>query len=447
MRIPKSLEALVEDGVIEEVIRPLMSGKEAQIYMVVAEGYYCAAKIYKEAQNRSFKNKADYTEGRKVRNSRDQRAIAKGTKYGKKKDEDTWKVTEVEMIYRLRDAGVRVPEPYVYIDGVLVMELVVDPNDSPAPRLGELQFSPQDAKEIYDHLIHETARMLCAGVVHGDLSEFNVLLAADGPVIIDFPQAVNAASNQNARSLLIRDVNNLHRFVQRWVPGARRLPYAEEMWSLYENNRLTPETRLTGNFKGSSGPVDTRAVLGLIADANRDEMRRRSAEGRSTAGIDARTGNGTTPGGASTPARRREYIVEKPAPRGRPQSGPQNGRRNAGGRPRDGAAGPESGWGGQGGRRTSGGGRGPGPDRGRSDGSRSSSTQRSHKPQGKSVMPKRGDHVQASSYVSPEARKTNVKKLTPRGDGSSHRGTSSEGGSNARVSGGGRRSRRPRRRR
>ena len=396
MRIPKSLEALADHGVIQEVVRPLMSGKEAQIFLVVSEDHYCAAKIYKDAQNRSFKNKADYIEGRKVRNSRDQRAMEKGTKYGKDKDEDTWKATEVEMIYRLREAGVRVPEPFVYIDGVLVMELVVDEYDNPAPRLGDLEFSPTSATEIYQHLIHETARMLCAGIVHGDLSDFNVLLASDGPVIIDFPQAVNAASNQNARSLLLRDVNNLHRFLQRWVPGARRLPYAEEMWSLYESNSLTPETRLTGKYKGSNGPVDTRAVLSLIGDANRDEVRRREALGKSAAGISAPT--------QSVPARRREYVVEKPAPRPRPQQD----------RPRSGSPAPRPPRHAE---------HGPGqrqPDRGPGGPRRPVPGKRPGPP----TMPKRGDAVQASTYVSPEARKAKVKALTPR-DGSN--GTRSGG--------------------
>lgn len=404
MRIPKSLETLADHGVIQEVLRPLMSGKEAQIYLVVSEDHYCAAKIYKDAQNRSFKNKADYTEGRKVRNSRDQRAIEKGTKYGKDKDEDTWKATEVEMIYRLRDAGIRVPEPFVYIDGVLLMELVVDADDNPAPRLGDLEFSPTEATEIYQHLIQETARMLCAGVVHGDLSDFNVLLAADGPVIIDFPQAVNAASNQGARSLLLRDVNNLHRFLQRWVPGARRLPYAEEMWALYESNRLTPDTRLTGKYKGSSGPVDTRAVLSLIGDANRDEMRRRQVQGKSTAGITSDSATSTP----SVPARRREYVVEKPAPRARssqdrPLPNRPRDERPGQGRPsqdrpfqaRQGNAAPAR------------------SERGRNDPRRPVPGKRP----GQSSMPKRGDGVQVSTYVSPEARKAKVKALTPR-DGS-----------------------------
>src|SRR5690606_37013131 len=209
--------------------------------------------------------------------------------------------TEVDMIYRMHAAGVRVPAPIIYMDGVLVMELVCDDQGNPAPRLGDLEFSPQEATRIYNHLITEVIRMLCADIVHGDLSEFNVLLGESGPVVIDFPQSVSAAGNRNARTLLIRDVDNLHRFLARWVPGSRRRPYAEEMWALYENNELTPDTQLTGRFQTSRGPVDTRAVLELIGDANRDEARRRQATGQPTLGL--------APESSQPVARRREVIV------------------------------------------------------------------------------------------------------------------------------------------
>lgn len=415
MRFPKSLETLADHGVIEEVLRPLMSGKEAQIFLVVAEGEVCAAKIYKDAQIRSFKNRADYVEGRKVRNSRDQRAITKGTKYGKSRDEDAWRSTEVEMIYRLRAANIRVPEPKVFIDGVLLMELVQDHDGHPAPRLGDLQFSPQEAQQIYHMLLSQVVRMLCAGVVHGDLSDFNVLLAWDGPVIIDFPQSVNAAGNQNARALLLRDVANLHRFAARFIPGFRRRPYAEEMWSLYESNLLTPETELTGSFRTSTGPVDTRAVLDLIDDANRDEERRR--------------GRILQDEKATSPApRRREVIVTPSRPRpplggGSRQSGPggshahggaltpRGPHRNSDGAPQ-GSRGPDprsrlhdnrpahSGPGGGDSRRD-----------GRPLQSRGGPQNESRKP-----GPKRGAAATASVYVSPEARKTKTLALTPKNE-------------------------------
>jgi RIO kinase 1 len=285
MRIPESLSSLLDDGILQDVIRPLMSGKEAQVYLVVSEGEERVAKVYKEAQNRTFKNRAEYTEGRKTRNSRDQRAMAKRSKHGRQQDEAAWRSTEVDMIYRLRHAGVRVPTPYHFIDGVLVMELVKGPQNLPAPRLGDLAFSAEEAKALFAQLIKEVVRMLCAGVVHGDLSDFNVLMDAQGPVIIDFPQAVEAAGNQNARKLLLRDVANLQNFVNRFAPTLPALPYAQEMWALYESGDLTPTTELTGHYAPSNKAADTDAVLSSIDDAQFDERRRREARGLSTRGM------------------------------------------------------------------------------------------------------------------------------------------------------------------
>jgi RIO kinase 1 len=215
LHIPDALAPLFDVGLIERVVRPLMSGKEAQVYLVVSHGELRVAKVYKEAHVRSFKNRAEYTEGRKTRNSRDQRAIANRSKHGRAQDEAAWKSTEVDMIHRLHAGGVRVPIPHAYIDGVLIMECVVDPEGNPAPRLGDLSFAPDEAQRMYDRVMRETARMLAAGVVHGDLSDFNVLVSGDVPVVIDFPQSVDTASNTNARRLLLRDVENLHRFLAR----------------------------------------------------------------------------------------------------------------------------------------------------------------------------------------------------------------------------------------
>jgi RIO kinase 1 len=306
MRIPEGLEPLLDYGVLDDVLRPLMSGKEAQVYLVVSGGKVCVAKVYKAAQNRSFKNRAEYTEGRATRNSRDQRAMGKRSKHGRAQDEAAWRSTEVDMIHRLYAAGVRVPIPHHYVEGVLLMELVCDREGNPAPRLGDLHFTPEQAKLLYDRLIVEVQRMLCAGVVHGDLSDFNVLVSGDGPVIIDFPQSVDTARNPNARKLLVRDVENLHNFLRRWVPNARRLPFAEEMWELHEQNILTPETRLEGRVssrRSSSAGASADSVLSLIRDANEDERKRRAALG--------------IKGGAALPS---ELEADEPAPAPAPVS-------------------------------------------------------------------------------------------------------------------------------
>jgi RIO kinase 1 len=284
MRIPDSLVSLADEGIIEEVLRPLMSGKEAQIYLLRSGGEQRVAKVYKTSQERSFRQRAEYTEGRKVRNTRDQRAMTKRTRHGRDQDEAAWRAAEVDMIYRLHAAGVRVPTPYQFIDGVLIMELISDEEGNPAPRLGDVDLDRESALQIYDQLLREVVRMLCAGVVHGDLSDFNVLMAPDGPVIIDFPQAVNASSNANARKLLLRDVDNLHRFLLRFVPERRPLPYAEEMWQLYQRGELTPDVRLSGRYRAAENRVNTDSVLGLIADAERDERRRRGNLGISLRG-------------------------------------------------------------------------------------------------------------------------------------------------------------------
>ena len=279
MRAPPGLASLLEDGLIEAVLRPLQSGKEAQVYLVRCGGEVRIAKIYKAAEQRNFKNRSAYQEGRGTRNTRDQRAMKRRSSYGRSRDEEAWQSTEVEMIHRLRAAGVRVPEPFVFADGVLIMELVQSADGAPAPRLGDLRVSAEDAVAIHDALLRDVVRMLCAGVVHGDLSEFNVLVDDDGPVIIDLPQAVDASSNQNARNLLLRDVENLQRFVTRWVPGRKRANYAAEMWALYEVNELEPDTELTGVHEGSKNQADTDALLGLIADAEEDETMRRLQRG------------------------------------------------------------------------------------------------------------------------------------------------------------------------
>jgi RIO kinase 1 len=279
MRLPRPLMGLIEDGIIDEVLRPLQSGKEAQVFLVMVNGEVRVAKVYKETTNRSFKHRAEYTEGRKVRNSRDQRAIEKRTKFGRGVIENEWSQCEVDMLQRLHDAGVRVPEMYDFVDNVLVMELIKDAKGNPAPRLVDLMFSPKDAEALLKILVQEVVRMLCAGVVHGDLSDFNILMSADGPVIIDLPQAIDTSQNRNARKLLLRDVSNLKHFFARYSRNLLRLKYGPEMWDLYEKGKLEPNTVLTGVFHVSKKKVDSEAILREIQAAAREEAARQESVG------------------------------------------------------------------------------------------------------------------------------------------------------------------------
>lgn len=234
MKTPRRLEPLIEDGLIDEVVRPLMSGKEASVYVVRCGDSLRCAKVYKEANKRSFRQAAEYQEGRKVRNSRQARAMAKGSKYGRREQEEAWQNAEVAALFRLAGAGVRVPKPYDFLDGVLLMELVADADGDAAPRLNDVTLEPDEARRHHAFLIRQIVAMLCAGLVHGDLSEFNVLLGPDGPVIIDLPQAVDAAGNNHAFSMLERDVGNMAAYFGRFAPELRQTRYAKEMWALYE---------------------------------------------------------------------------------------------------------------------------------------------------------------------------------------------------------------------
>ena len=279
MRIPERLVPLFEEGIIDEVVRPLMSGKEAQIYLVVSEGELRVAKVYKEANQRSFKHRADYTEGRRTRNTRDQRAMNRRSKHGRAKVEAAWRNAEADYIYRLQAAGVRVPQPYAFVEGVLVMELVEDVDGSPAPRLVDLQLEPDEAEEIFFIVLQQAQLMLCAGVVHGDLSDFNVLVGRDGPVLIDFPQAVDSAHNRNARRLLIRDINNLVSFLARFADKLRGRRYGEEMWDLYERGMLGPDTELTGNYCPPESEDKTDLLLEELRALELEHQARREALG------------------------------------------------------------------------------------------------------------------------------------------------------------------------
>ena len=275
MKAPPRLQALVEEGLIDTVVRQLMSGKEAMVYVVRCGDETRCAKIYKEATQRSFRQAVDYTENRKVKNTRQARAMAKGTKFGRQAAEAAWQSAEVDALYRLAAAGVRVPRPFNFLEGVLLMELVTDEHGDAAPRLNDVEFTPEQARRHHATLLVEVVRMLGAGVVHGDLSEFNVLLAGDGPVIIDLPQAVDAAGNNHAKRMLLRDVANLRDFFGKFAPELLQTHYGPEIWQLFQRGTLSPESPLTGRFRADEGPVDMGGVLREIGDARDEEAARR----------------------------------------------------------------------------------------------------------------------------------------------------------------------------
>ena len=285
MKAPPRLQSLVEEGLIDSVVRQLMSGKEAMVFVVRCGDETRCAKIYKEATHRSFRQAVDSTENRKVKNSRSARAMAKGSKFGRQEQEAAWQSAEVDALYRLAAAGVRVPQPYNFFDGVLLMELVTDAHGDAAPRLNDVAFTAEQALQHHATLIAEVVRMLCAGVVHGDLSEFNILLAhtpglgdapgLDEPVIIDLPQAVDAAGNNHAQRMLLRDVGNLRDFFGQFAPALLKTDYGPEIWSLYQAGLLSNDTQLTGHFERSKADVDMTAVLREIDDARADDAARR----------------------------------------------------------------------------------------------------------------------------------------------------------------------------
>jgi RIO kinase 1 len=274
MKTPARLASLLEDGLIDEVLRQLMSGKEATVYVVRCGEEVRCAKVYKEANKRSFRQSVDYTEGRRVKNSRQGRAMAKGSKFGRESQEAAWQSAEVDALYQLADAGVSVPVPYNFYEGVLLMELVVDADGHAAPRLNDISLTAEQARLHHQGLIQEVVRMLCAGIVHGDLSEFNILMSERGPVIIDLPQAVDAAANNNAREMLERDVNNLKDYFGHFAPDLLSSEYAKEMWALYARGDLKPDTLLTGRFHVSHKAVDLKGVMREIEDTQKTEAAR-----------------------------------------------------------------------------------------------------------------------------------------------------------------------------
>ncbi len=274
MKTPKRLQPLLEDGLLDEVIYQLMSGKEASVYVVRCGAHLRCAKVYKEANQRSFKKASQYQEGRKVRNSRRARAMSKGSKFGRNEQEQIWQTAEVDALYRLANAGVRVPEPFGCVDGVLLMELITDAEGDVAPRLGDVEMSAEQAIEDHGVVMQYIIRMLCAGLVHGDLSEFNVLVDEMGPVIIDLPQAVDAAGNNHAERMLARDVNKITDYYALYAPELKNTQYAKEIWALYENGDLEADTPLTGSFAEDETTADVDTVLQEIKAAWEEEQAR-----------------------------------------------------------------------------------------------------------------------------------------------------------------------------
>ena len=275
MKVPKRLTPLVEDGLIDEILSQLMSGKEAQVYVVRCGAEIRCAKVYKAANQRSFKQAVQYQEGRKVKNSRQARAMGKRSRYGQRESEQAWVSAEVDALYSLAAAGVRVPTPYGFVDGVLLMELITDDDGIAAPRLNDLTLTSTQAREYHQRIIAEIVRMLCAGLVHGDLSPFNVLVDKEGPVIIDLPQAVNAAGNNSAGTMLERDVDNMAIYFGRFAPALLKTDYGKEIWGLYESGELLPDTPLSGKFERSTVDADVAEVLQVIDDAREQEAERR----------------------------------------------------------------------------------------------------------------------------------------------------------------------------
>jgi RIO kinase 1 len=275
MKTPPRLQPLITEGLVDEVIRQLMSGKEATVYMVRCGEEIRCAKVYKDLKQRSFRKNASYQEGRKTKNSRQARAMEKGSRYGRQMQEEAWQSAEVDALYRLAAAGVCVPQPYICHEGVLLMDLVTDADGHPAPRLNDIELTTEQALEFHARLLNQVVRMLCAGIIHGDLSEYNILVGSDGPVIIDLPQAVDAYGNSNASSMLERDVANLASYFSQFAPELATSDYGKEIWRLYQAGSLTPESELTGRIEVDNRIADVGAVLEEVKLALQEEERRR----------------------------------------------------------------------------------------------------------------------------------------------------------------------------
>lgn len=274
MKTPERIQPLVDDGLVDEVIRPLMSGKEADVFAVRCGDEIRCAKVYKEAGKRGFKHAVQYREGRKERNSRRARAMEKGSRFGREQQEQAWQRTEVDALRRLTRAGVRVPQPFGCYEGVLLMELITDHSGNEAPRLGDVSLSAEQARTDHAVMMRYVTRMLCAGLVHGDLSEFNVLMDEQGPVIIDLPQVIDAAANNNAQRFFARDVDNITASYALYAPELADTRYAGEIWSLFEAGELQPESELTGVYRERTGLADVDALLDELEAVEIEELER-----------------------------------------------------------------------------------------------------------------------------------------------------------------------------
>ena len=236
------LDLLLSEGILDEVLGRLKSGKEAEVFRVVYRGQVVAAKVYKDRIQRSFQHNVAYKEGRKVRNSRTQRAIDKGSRFGRDEAEDAWKSSEAGTLQLLHRQGVRVPTPVLFYEGVLLMELVLDADGDTAPRLIEAAIEPEQASAIYRDLRGQIIKVLCCDLIHGDLSPYNVLLGTAGPTIIDFPQAISAAHNSQSEGFFQRDFENIFNF---FAELDRRLLAqrgdGREIWRAYARRELSPD--------------------------------------------------------------------------------------------------------------------------------------------------------------------------------------------------------------
>ena len=314
------LDVLLADGVIDEVLGRLKSGKEANISLVRRGDDVLAAKVYKDRSTRSFKNNADYKEGRKVRNSRTQRAIDGGGRFGRDAAEQAWKSAEADALYKLVGSGVRVPLPVMFYEGVLLMELVKDGDGRPAPRLIDVAIEPAAAIGVYADLVAQLIAMLCCDLIHGDLSPYNILAAAEGPTIIDFPQVVSAVHSSRAEFFFLRDFDNVVRFVAGFDPSlAVHRSDGRAIWRAYVGRELTrdfvppPPAPPPAQGRGGNRGRDPRY------DARRDDR---------PGPRDPRPSNGAPQGGPNG----RRYQgdsrsqVNSPSPNGAPQGRP-DGRR------------------------------------------------------------------------------------------------------------------------